>query len=150
MIGSLNKYQIDSFLRSEVIGRLGCSAKGKTYVVPVTYIFDGEYIYSHTREGMKTTMMRQNSSVCFEVDRIHNMANWQSVIIFGKYEELKGKAAEEVLQSIANRVHPISTSETSVPRHSLERPHAPNASADIKIVVFRIKIRQATGKFEKQ
>ena len=149
MIGSLNKYQIDAFLRCEVTGRIGCSADGKTYVVPITYVYDGEAIYAHTREGMKTSMMRKNPQVCFEVDHIHNLANWQSVIIFGKYEELKGKVAEEVLQMIANRIHPVSTSETSVPRHGLERPHSTTAS-DSEMVVFRIKIKQATGKFEKQ
>ncbi len=149
MIGSLNKYQIDNFLRSEVIGRIGCSSKGKTYVVPITYVYDGKNIYAHTREGLKVHMMRQNPKVCFEVDRIENMANWQSVIIMGEYEELKGRVAEEALQSIVNRVHPISTSETSVPRHGLERPHSPG-NAEVKPVVFRIKIKEATGKFEKQ
>jgi len=149
MIGTLNKYQIDSFLRCEVVGRIGCSAKGKTYVVPITYIYDGKTISAATKVGMKTDLMRINPNVCFEVDRIHNMANWQSVIAWGKYEELKGKAAEDVLRSIANRIHPISTSETSVPRHGLERPHEP-VSPKFEVVVFQIKIKEATGKFEKQ
>jgi nitroimidazol reductase NimA-like FMN-containing flavoprotein (pyridoxamine 5'-phosphate oxidase superfamily) len=149
MIGSLNKYQIEYFLRSQVIGRIGCSADGQTYVVPITYVYDGEYIYAHTLEGLKTTIMRKNPEVCFEVDHIHNLANWQSVVIFGGYEEITGQSAEDALQMIANRVHPISTSETSVPRHGLERPHKTTAT-DSKMVVFRIKINQATGKFEKQ
>lgn len=149
MIGSLNKHQIDNFLRSEVIGRIGCSSQGKTYVVPITYVYDGEHIYAHTRNGMKTIMMRQNPNVCFEVDRIQNMANWQSVIVWGVYEELKGKAAEDALQSLVNRVHPISTSETSVPRHGLERPHEA-IKPEFELVVFRIKVKEATGKFEKQ
>lgn len=149
MIGTLNSYQIENFLRSQVVGRLGCSAKGKTYIVPIAYFFDGKDVYGHTKEGMKTEMMRQNPRVCFEVDHIQNMANWQSVIAWGKYEELKGKKAEEALQSLVNRIQPISTSEVSVPRHSLERPHAP-VRRDIKPVVFRIRIEKATGKYEKQ
>ena len=149
MIGTLNSLQIENFLRSEVIGRLGCSAKGKPYVVPIAYVFDGKDIYSHTKEGLKTTMMRQNPTVCFEVDHIHDMANWQSVIVWGKYEELKGKKAEEALQAIVNRIHPISNSEVSVPRHSLERPHAVT-NPDVKLVVFRIRIENASGKYEKQ
>jgi hypothetical protein len=149
MIGQLNRFQIDNFLRTEVIGRIGCSFKGQTYVVPVTYIYDGQYIYAHTREGLKVTMMRGNPVVCFEVDHVHNMANWQSVIVFGEYQEMKGKKAEEIVQSIASRVHPFSTSETAVPRHALDRPHA-RAGAEFDLVVFRIKINEVTGKFEKQ
>ena len=149
MIGTLNSYQIENFLRSEVVGRLGCSSKGTTYIVPIAYIYDGKDIYAHTKEGLKTTMMRQNSNVCFEVDHIYNMSNWQSVILWGKYEELKGKKAEEALQALVNRIHPISSSEVSVPRHGLERPGAPE-NPDVKLVVFRIKIEKASGKYEKQ
>ena len=149
MLGTLNSYQIENFLRSEVVGRLGCSSKGKTYIVPIAYTYDGKDIYAHTKEGLKTTMMRQNPSVCFEVDHIHNMSNWQSVILWGKYEELKGKKAEEALQALVNRIHPISSSEVSVPRHGLERPDAP-VNPEVKLVVFRIKIEKASGKYKKQ
>lgn len=148
MIGTLNSYQIANFLRSEVVGRLGCSSKGQTYVVPIAYFYDGKYIYAHTKEGLKTTMMRQNPNVCFEVDHIYTMSLWQSVILWGKFEELKGKKAEEALQALVNRIHPISSSEVSVPRHSLERPHAP-VNPDIKLVVFRIRVEKASGKYEK-
>lgn len=149
MIGTLNSFQIGNFLRSEVVGRLGCSSRGKTYVVPIAYYFDGKDIYAHTSEGMKTVMMRQNPNVCFEVDHIQTMSNWQSVIVWGKYEELKGKKAEEALQGLVNRIHPISSSEVSVPRHSLERPDAP-VDPNVKLVVFRIRIEKASGKYEKQ
>lgn len=149
MIGFMNKIQIDNLLRSEVIGRIGCSSDGKVYVVPITYVFDGTNIVAHTALGLKVDMMRSNPNVCFEVDHVDNMANWQSVIAWGTYEELKGKEAEDALQQIINRIHPLITSETTVPRHSLERPHAP-INLHIQLVVFKINITEATGKFEKQ
>jgi len=149
MIGILNSYQIANFLRSEVIGRIGCSTRGKTYVVPIAYFYNGKDIYAHTKEGMKTDMMRQNPNICFEVDRIENLSNWQSVIVWGKYEELKGKKAEEALQALVNRIHPISSSEVSVPRHGLERPDS-RVDPEIKPVVFRIRVEKASGKYEKR
>jgi len=149
MIGFLNQIQIDHLLKSEVVGRVGCSAEGKVYVVPITYVYDGNKIFGHTSVGLKVDMMRANPQVCFEVDHIDNLANWQSVIAWGTYEELEGKNAEDALQQIVNRVHPFITSETSVPRHSLARPHAP-VSPHIEVVVFQIKINESTGKFEKQ
>ncbi|MBL7857045.1 MAG: pyridoxamine 5'-phosphate oxidase family protein [Cyclobacteriaceae bacterium] len=149
MLGSLNKYQIDNLLRSEVVGRIGCSADGMTYVVPVTYVYDGTAICAHTKEGLKIDLMRKNPTVCFEVDRIKDLANWQSVIAQGTFEELKGKEADEALQSLVNRLHPMTGSETSIPRHGLERPHSPIDPAII-LVVFRIKINEATGRYEKR
>jgi nitroimidazol reductase NimA-like FMN-containing flavoprotein (pyridoxamine 5'-phosphate oxidase superfamily) len=75
MLGKLNEEQMDYLLSSQVTGRLGCYADGRVYVVPVTYVYDGEFIYGHTREGLKVEIMRKNPSVCFEVDAIQNMAN---------------------------------------------------------------------------
>jgi nitroimidazol reductase NimA-like FMN-containing flavoprotein (pyridoxamine 5'-phosphate oxidase superfamily) len=150
MIGSLNRYQIDNLLRSEMVGRIGCHAGGLTYVIPITYVYDGNSIFVHTREGLKVTMMRENPEVCFEVDRIDNMANWQSVVLLGTYHELKGKEAEGALLTIGNRIHPLTASMTSLPRHSLDRPDEPINPADIKMVVFRIEVKERSGRFEKQ
>jgi uncharacterized protein len=80
MLGELNEAQVDQVLRSEVIGRLGCHAQGRTYIVPITYAYDGDCIYGHSAEGMKVRMMRANPNVCFEVDEMESMANWRSVI----------------------------------------------------------------------
>lgn len=147
MLGKLNRKQIDTVLHSQVIGRLGCSAHDKIYVVPTTYAYDGTYLYGHTIEGQKIEMMRQNPHVCLEVDVIHSMAHWQSVIVWGTYEELKGQAAEDALQELVVRVQPLLTSETSRPRHGLDR------SGDIrpsqKTVIYRIKVEEATGRFER-
>lgn len=49
MLGMLNDAQIENVLQSLVIGRIGCHANGRTYVVPVTYAYDGKYIYGHTK-----------------------------------------------------------------------------------------------------
>jgi len=56
-------------LTSQLIGRIGCHADNVTYVVPVSYVYDGDSIYSHTHEGMKINMMRENPDVCFEADK---------------------------------------------------------------------------------
>ena len=87
MIGILDSKEIDNLLRSQIMGRIACSWEGNTYVVPISYAYDGEFIYCHTEEGKKMNMMRHNSKVCFEVDDLKNMANWRSVVIEGVFEE---------------------------------------------------------------
>lgn len=149
MVGSLNRVQADYLLHSEMIGRLGCSWETFTYVVPIAYVYDGTYIYGHTKSGLKIELTRKNPSVCFEVDRIDSIANWQSVIVQGELEELRSREADEVLQMLVNRFRPFTTSETSVPRHGLDRPHAA-IHPHIESIVFRIRIKQVTGRYEKQ
>lgn len=100
MLGELSDEEIDNLLRSEVIGRIGCHAESRTYIVSVTYAFDGDSIIGHTSEGLKTQIMRINPHVCFEVAKVENMANWQSAIVWGVFEELQGYDARLAMQKL--------------------------------------------------
>ena len=100
MTGSLVNAEIDQILHHERLGRIGCYAKGKVYVVPTTFAYDGKYIYGHSREGQKIEMMRKNPNICFQIDSMEDMANWKSVIVQGVYQELMGAAGEEALKIV--------------------------------------------------
>jgi nitroimidazol reductase NimA-like FMN-containing flavoprotein (pyridoxamine 5'-phosphate oxidase superfamily) len=149
MFGKLNPEQMDYVLRSQVVGRLGCYAAGMVYLVPITYLYDGQYIYGHTKEGLKVRMMRQNPSICFEVDAIENMANWQSVIVQGVYEELTGEASQTAQRLLLNRMTPLLVSETSLPADS-PGIHQSITDHPMSLVTFRIRITEKTGRYEKR
>ena len=92
-------------------------------------------------------MMRDNPSVCFEVDIMHNMGNWESVIAWGEFEELTDEAArQDALQLLYNRTLPVITSATA--RLAPEWPFSPLDIGNIKGVVFRICLDSKTGRFE--
>ena len=147
MLGKLNTRQIENIIYSETIGRLGCEADGKVFVVPLTYAFDGNHLYFHTIEGMKVSMMRKNPQVCFQIDQIDDPAHWRSIILWGKYEELDGDEAEEAIVQLLNRLHPLMASETSRPKHGLDKRQGRVSKVQ---VTFRIKIEEASGRFEKR
>jgi nitroimidazol reductase NimA-like FMN-containing flavoprotein (pyridoxamine 5'-phosphate oxidase superfamily) len=148
MLGTLDKSQIDTVLYSQVIGRVGCYADSKLYVVPITYAYDGEYIYSHSKEGMKIEMMRKNPDVCFEVDVMENMANWRSVIVWGTYEEMKTADAQAKGKKILmDRFAPLMASETTKPPSHSMRPQMVEKA--VKAIVYRIKIIECSGRYEK-
>lgn len=148
MLGKLNKRQIEIVINSETIGRLGCAANDEVFVVPLTYAYDGTFLYFHTIEGHKIKIMRQQPMVCFQIDQIENAAHWRSVVIQGVYEELDGEEAEEAMVELLNRLHPLMASETSRPKHALDRPRELHKVA--RSVVFRIKILDMSGRFERQ
>jgi nitroimidazol reductase NimA-like FMN-containing flavoprotein (pyridoxamine 5'-phosphate oxidase superfamily) len=148
MLGVLTKTQSEQILRSEVFGRIGCYADGRVYVVPVTYAFDGAYIYAHSKEGLKIQMMRKNPKVCFQVDRMENMANWRSVIVWGKYEELNTKRSQEnAMKIVKDRLTPLVLSESVVPSHSVPDPR--RVVKELKAVAYRISVIEVTGRYEK-
>jgi nitroimidazol reductase NimA-like FMN-containing flavoprotein (pyridoxamine 5'-phosphate oxidase superfamily) len=100
VVGELTERETEEVLRSNIVGRIGAHAFGKTYVVPITYVYDGSAVYAHTRDGMKLHMMRENPHVCFEVDRMDGLANWTSVIAWGTFEELHGDRAGTALKML--------------------------------------------------
>jgi uncharacterized protein len=148
MFGKLDPDQIEEFLKNQFIGRIGCHAENITYVVPISYAYDGTYIYAHTFEGMKINLMRKNPKVCFEIDDTKNLANWQSVVAWGEFEELKGgKERDEALQKLNARVLPIITSETM--HISPQWPFPAEDTAAIEGIAYRIRLTEKTGRFEK-
>ena len=153
MIGEMTQEQIDRLLCSEMIGRVGCCADGKVYVVPVTYAYDGKFIYAHSGEGRKIEMMRRNSAVCFEIENVMNMAHWQSVIVQGTFEELVGEEASQAMALLMERFLPYMgmTSETLMASQGATIPagHA-TRSGNHQAVVYRIRVSEKTGRFETQ
>lgn len=149
MLWELNNDQIEALFKSEVVGRIGCHFAGITFVVPVSYAYDDGYIYAHSKEGMKIKMMRGNPLICFEVDHIEKASNWQSVIAWGTYEELKGHDQKMGLQKILLRMQEFKPSETSLPQYNAEETHQGDPLPD-RSVVFRLKLINKTGRFEKR
>lgn len=147
MFGKLKDEQVEEVLQHQVYGHLGCHADGLTYIVPISYAYDGKYIYCHSLRGMKTAMMEKNTMVCFQVEEMENMANWRSVIAWGVYEELKNDDnRKKALQVLIDRHTPPIASQTV--HLSEEWPFTPEHLERIGGVVFRINITKKTGRFE--
>ena len=148
MIGALKPEEIEDVLTHQVLGRIACHANGITYIVPVSYAYDGQYIYLHSKEGKKVSMMRANPDICFETDQMENMANWKSVIAWGKCEELTKEEDREVaLKTLVDRILPLISSETT--HLTPHWPFPPENMGEIEGIVFRIKLLTKTGRFEK-
>ncbi len=147
MQGKLNKDQIEEMLYRNVIGRIGCSADGIIYVVPLNYVYDGTNIYAHSSTGMKIEMMRKNPEICFQVDDIQNLVNWRSVIAWGRYEELTDNLAkEQAIQKFKGRMMSLLSEES--PRAVYGAIQRSNAAAAQKPIWYRIVLTKKTGKFE--
>ena len=70
------------------IGRLGCVQGLQPYVVPFSFAYYRKFIYSFSTVGKKIEWMRANPLVCVEADEIVSRHEWQTVVIFGRYQEL--------------------------------------------------------------
>jgi Predicted flavin-nucleotide-binding protein len=149
MLGELDRGQIEHILRSEVVGRIGCHDVGRAYVVPITYVYDGDAIYGHSTEGQKLHMMRANPFVCFEVEQIEDLANWRSVIAWGAFEELVGNDEQRALRLLVDRLMPLMPSATAHPGSGVHDAHAHDTTGGAP-VLYRITLSEKTGRFEQR
>ena len=147
MIGQLSPPEIDDLLHSEAIARIGCHSNGHTYVVPITYAYEGDAIIGYSPDGLKLWMMRANPKVCVEFDHIDDLSTWRSVIAHGTFHELSGAAAQEALSKLTALLLSRKVSETAVPSHGLDR-HAQSLNRK-QFSVYRITLEQKTGRFER-
>lgn len=139
MLHDLSPELTEHLLSTQFFGRIGCAADGQVLVLPVAYLYDGHAIYGQTREGTKTRMLRQNPTVCFEVDEACSPTSWRSVVIQGVYEELNGDDRIYAEQRLGpGRVAPRS----DVVSSTGEVPQPPPP------VVYRIRILSKTGRSE--
>ena len=148
MFGDLGEDAIEVILHHQLIGHIGCHTNDLTYVVPTSYAYEDGCVYAHTHEGMKVNMMRQNPKVCFAVYNMENMANWQSVVAWGNFEEITNAAErEKALKVLLKRNLPIITSKTV--ELTPDWPFVPkDLNGSITGIVFRIKLNIKTGKYE--
>lgn len=148
MLGKLNPDDVETLVKQQLVGRIGCHAKDVTYVVPISYAYDGAYIYGHTLEGMKVDMMRKNPKVCFQVDDTTDLANWQSAVLWGEFEELaEGPDRILALHKLTERRLPLISSETM--HLTSQWPFRDEDVSKISGIVFRILVTEKTGRFEK-
>jgi nitroimidazol reductase NimA-like FMN-containing flavoprotein (pyridoxamine 5'-phosphate oxidase superfamily) len=148
MLGELSKKQIEDLLKQQVIGRIGCHAKGETYIVPVNYVYDGNYIYGHSSGGKKIEIMRQNPEVCFEVDEIQSIFRWQSVIVWGTFKEVNDLAERQrIMQALIHRIMPLSVNPDNHPSHGIAESDS-EIGTSVELIVYQIAVNKKTGRFE--
>jgi uncharacterized protein len=150
MLGKLAPEEIEQLLASEITGRIGCHADGRTYVVPITYAYRSGHVYCHSAEGQKIRMMRKNPDVCFEVDRVEDVGNWKSVVATGRFQELGGPESLEAMDVLIARFAAVARSQDPHPSYVLRASVAEPPGADGRpIVLFRIRLTEKSGRFER-
>lgn len=150
MIEKLSDEQIDDVLKQNIVGRIGCCDGKKVYVVPVNYVYDGHDIIAHSPEGMKILIMRKNPDVCFEVDEMKDITHWQSVIVWGKFQELLSERERyHAMQLfVAKMMHMKAKDDRHLVSKTAAEQHKQMAAGKAKPVIYRIIPVEKTGRFE--
>jgi len=88
IVKELSEQECKTLLKASSLGHLACARDNKPYVVPITFVFADNSIYSFSLMGQKIEWMRQNPQICLQVDDFEQGSGWKSVVVYGVYEEL--------------------------------------------------------------
>lgn len=83
-IDEMGQKEIQELLHQLGYGHLGCIHEGKPYVMPMNYYIENSDIYLFTTVGMKTHDIDANPEICLQVEEIHDLLHWRSVIVNGR------------------------------------------------------------------
>lgn len=136
MMKTLSNDHARKLFESARVAHLGCIVNGEPYVVPISCILEGNYLYSHSLDGMKISAMRENPRACVQVDEIESEFLWRSAIAFGIYEEVTNPDERAEILNKLFRTFPLLT--------PVESTLAEDGLAQ-KVIVFRIRIDRLTA-----
>lgn len=143
LIKTMTRQACVDVLKRTRTARLACAHEGQPYITPMSFVYDGDCLYSFSTVGQKITWMRANPLVCVEMDELVSPQEWKTVVVLGRYEELPNAAGDDELRSYAYallRRRPLWWEPGYVKTivGGKERP--------LEFLYFRIHIDQMTGR----
>jgi nitroimidazol reductase NimA-like FMN-containing flavoprotein (pyridoxamine 5'-phosphate oxidase superfamily) len=142
IVHELTPAECRDLLTRSHLGRLACARGGQPYVVPISFDFDGEHIYSFATLGQKIVWMRDNPLVCLEVGDISDKYHWTTVVVFGRYQELKSSAEHAVAREKARELFELRP-EWWQPAAAKTQPPEKHVPIVYRIAIDRISGRRA-------
>lgn len=119
IIKNLEMSECLEVLGQNYIGRLAYISGKTPHINPITYFHDAEEksILSYSSPGHKIEAMERYGEVAFQVDEIESIQKWRSVLLQGRFEQLKGSTAKKYLHKFAEGV------QRAIAKKSGEAPH---------------------------
>ena len=134
-------HECGELLKRVFIGRLACALNDQPYIVPVSFSYEPGYIYIFSTLGKKVEWMRQNPKVCLQADEVGSRSSWSSVLVIGRYLELReplyAAEREHALEQLAQY--------SEWWRTPLAERREQISDSSIEPVFFRIDIESMSG-----
>src|SRR5689334_2798485 len=136
MYGELSNEEIDRLLERNRFGRLGFLLDDQVYITPINYAYEAGVLYGHAPEGTKVQGMRQHPNIAFEVDEIQDPAHWHSVLLHGRFREVRDPDKKRLtFQRILDQAG------------GGERSEVTWALGLEDLVIFEVQVDSRTGRF---
>lgn len=141
LVQQMNRQDCIALISRSRLARLGCVKNGQPYLVPISYAFEDNHLYSFSLEGQKIDWMRTNPTVCILIDEISSPQEWRSVVVNATFEELT--------ETSGHRAHAWSLLQSRNPIWWVPgggKPDQPAIGKGARHLFCRFNIVQVTGR----
>ncbi len=135
---ALSRDEMEQILARNHFGRLAYSLHDRVDIEPISYVYDGGWLYGRTSHGTKLSVLEHHRWVAFEVDEIQSAFEWRSVVVKGAFYIVEADTPESRDPAYT---HGVALLRALVPKTLTARDPTPFRSS-----VFRIHLDEITGR----
>jgi uncharacterized protein len=85
---AMSSDEADAMLRAKNWGLLSTAAEGQPYAVPVSYGYDGGFLYLACASGRKLRNLAANPDVCLTLTDVDSGERWKTVVVEARAEAI--------------------------------------------------------------
>lgn len=127
-----------ALLERHHVGRLAFTFHDRVDIEPISYRFDGAWVYARTSPGTKLTVVQHNPWVAFEVDEVESRFDWRSVVIHGTIYFLDPRGGDREREAYATALAVMRDVDADVLTPADSAPH--------RTTLFRIHADRIIGR----
>jgi nitroimidazol reductase NimA-like FMN-containing flavoprotein (pyridoxamine 5'-phosphate oxidase superfamily) len=87
----LSEKSARALLARNHVGRLAYAFKDRVDIQPIHYVYADKWLIGRTGVGSKLVKLAHNPWCAFEVDEVHGLFHWDSVVVHGSFSMLDPK-----------------------------------------------------------
>lgn len=133
-----------TLLRRNTVGRLAFLNHNEVDIEPIHYVFDGKWLFGRTSAGTKLHALSHSPYVAFEIDEVHGVFDWSSVVVHGTYYILRDDATSPSDRRTAARAR--SLLRNIVPETLRAGDPVPFRQVVFGVYIARVEGREASSK----
>ncbi len=134
VFSALSPADARSLLARHHVGRIAYALHGRVDIEPVHYAYDGDWLFGRTSMGTKLATLVHHPWCAFEVDEVHAVFDWASVVVKGSFRLLDPESA-------GNYRRALELLSTIVPD-----TFSPDDPAPHRTILFGIYAQEITGR----
>jgi uncharacterized protein len=132
----LSEKSARALLARNHVGRIAFTYHNQVDIQPIHYVYDEAWLVGRTGVGSKLTRLAHRPWCAFEVDEVHGLFHWDSVVVRGSFTMLDPELGSSDLYSRA-----LEKLQRFIPGTLTERDPAPE-----RVILFAIHVDELHGR----